>query len=143
MTYREIIEADTAVVRPELVSVSEESVNEVVKTLNPHHTLTEIWGEIGCGSFLLGRDGNLLLDKTNLLLMPEEVLELHEIAHMLDENTFDVGIPFFETSDMYHMVVTATGEIRYCTGTYVAADMLEFFRELVMDPVFYVERLVG
>ena len=143
MTYTEIFEADTAIVKPELVSVCELSIKEVVKTLNPHHTLSELWEEIGCGSFLSGKDGNLLVDKINLLLMPEEVLELHEIAHMLDENTFDVGIPFFETSDMYHMVVTATGEIRYCTGTYVAADMMEFFQELMMDPIFYVERLVG
>ncbi|WP_327210836.1 hypothetical protein [Rhizobium leguminosarum] len=140
MSYRELLAGDHQVL-PILYPVSDEEVEALSGEVTFPGDLTELWLEIGCGSFASGKDGLKLTDFQNRLIGPDEIVELKSDDAFPDIDPFDVGTPFFETADLYFLVLTADGAVYHQGGTYISKNLPEFIAKVLDEPLFWLEML--
>lgn len=116
------------VVVPTLYPVLKDEVDALAAIHIVPIPLREFWLRSGCGSFATGAGGRKLTDFQNRLIGPDEVLELKAEGAFPDIDPFEVGIPFFETADLYFLVLKEDGAV-YHQGGIHRAEPLRLYRE--------------
>jgi hypothetical protein len=140
VSYLALLAEDHQVL-PILCTVTAEEVEALSAEVTFPSALKQLWLEIGCGSFTSGKDGQRLTDFQNRLIGPDEIAELKSDDAFPDIKPFDVGMPFFETADLYFLVLKEDGSVHHQGGTYISPNLHEFLARVLDEPLFWLEML--
>jgi hypothetical protein len=127
---------------PAYYAVDQKDIDDLMKIATVHQDLIDFWKQKGCADFNTDSQGRGVSTwLVNQLLEPSEIIFLIQETFGIVEDLLPHGLPFFNTFDLEHLVISPAGEIVSPNpdGSHnvVAASLQEFLAKLVAWPLFY------
>ncbi|WP_315921829.1 hypothetical protein [Mesorhizobium sp. SP-1A] len=126
---------------PKYYPVNKDYISRLEGIVFVPESLKLFWVEHGTSFF--NRDENDELvneDALNVMLSPDEIIDILENADEDDLETYKRGLPFFERYDLCYFLITAAGQVinEYNGKVTVIADSIDdFVSKLTEDSSFY------
>lgn len=126
---------------PKYYPVNEKYISRLEKIAYVPESLKVFWAKHGSSFFNRNEHGELMNeDAINVILAPDEIIDILKNADDDDLETYTHGLPFFERYDLCYFLITNSGQVidEHIGEITVIADSIDdFVSKLTEDSSFY------